>query len=64
MVCIFLKQAFEDYGRALRKVSGAAPKKARFRQNDFTLKYLGYWTDNGKFYSVFNEIISCFPNCT
>ncbi|VDI03427.1 Hypothetical predicted protein [Mytilus galloprovincialis] len=45
-----INQAFQDLGKALRKVSGASPKKEFYRQNDVTLKYLGYWTDNGAYY--------------
>lgn len=48
MLKLLIVQAFQDFGSALRKVSGTAAKKAFFRQNDVTLKYLGYWTDNGK----------------
>ena len=42
-------QAFEYLGDALRKVSGTSMKKQHFRENDVTLKYLGYWTDNGNY---------------
>lgn len=45
-----INHAFEDLGEALKIVSGTGAKKNYYRQNDLTLNYLGYWTDDGAYY--------------
>lgn len=34
----------QEWGATLRNYYN---KSSNYRENDFTLKYLGYWTDNG-----------------
>ena len=45
MLSLFIKQAFEGWGGALRKLYGS---KKNSRSQDLTLGRAGYWTDNGK----------------
>ncbi|XP_053380271.1 uncharacterized protein LOC123527425 [Mercenaria mercenaria] len=47
-----INKAFEGWGKTLRNFYGKSTKQ---QDGDITIKYLGYWTDNGAYYYYHTE---------